>query len=209
MAERDIKRERLCEAMVDLVLEQSFEATTVEALIERAAVQRADFERRFASTEDCVLAIIDTETDRFIDAVFSAYEQHPLWRDGMRAAAYAAARFVRDNPRYIRFSTVMMNGATDLARTHRDMSFQLFAQIIDAGRQELEDPDSVSPETALTVIGSIVQLIFREVGRHGATADAESFVPQLMYQAVRPYLGHAEALKELSVPPPPEADPQG
>jgi AcrR family transcriptional regulator len=209
MAERDVKRERICEAMIDLVLERGFEATTVEALVGRAGVRRADFERHFAGKEECVLAIIDTETDRFIKTVFSAYEQHSLWRDGMRAAAYAAARFVRDNTPYIRFSTVMMNGATDLARTHRDMSFQLFAEIIDAGRQELDDPDSVSPETALTVIGSIVQLIFREVGRHGGTAEAESFVPELMYQAVRPYLGNAEALKELSIPPPPGNDPQG
>jgi AcrR family transcriptional regulator len=193
--------------MIDLVLERGFEAITVEAVVERAGLRSTDFERHFAGTEECVLAIIDAETDRFIKAVFSAYEQHQLWRDGMRAAAYAAARFVRDNTRYIRFSTVMMNGATDLARTQRDMSFQLFAEIIDGGRQELDDPDSVSPETALTVIGSIVQLIFREVGRHGETADAESFVPELMYQAVRPYLGHAEALKELSIPAPPEGPP--
>ena len=108
------------------------------------------------------------------------------WREGMRAAAYAAARFVRDNLRYIRFSTVMMNDATDLARTHRDMSFQLFAQIVDAGRSELDDPDPVSPETALTVIGSIIELIFREVERGRSAAAAESFVPDLMYLARAP-----------------------
>ncbi len=201
--------ERLAAAAVDLVLERGFEATTVDPLIERAGVHRADFERHFGDKEDCVLAVIDSETERFIEAVFSAYEQHARWREGMRAAAYAAARIVRDNLRYIRFSTVMMNDATDLARTHRDMSFQLFAKIVDAGRSELDDPDSVSPETALTVIGSIVGLIFREVERGRSAAAAESFVPDLMYLAVRPYLGHTEALKELEIPPPPRTPPHG
>jgi AcrR family transcriptional regulator len=197
-------RERIAAAAIDLVLERGYEATTVEALTERAGVQPADFERHFAGKEDCVLTVVDEGVERFRAVVFSAYERHELWRDGMRAAAYAAARWVRDNPRYILFSTTMMNGATELARAHRDMALQMFAEIVDAGRSELEDPDSLAPETALAVIGSIYELLQRELGSGHGTADAESFVPELMYLAVRPYLGHAEALKELTIPPPPE-----
>ena len=194
----------LATATIELVLERGYEATTVAALIERAGVSRADFDRHFADKENCVLAVVDEGVERFRRVVFSAYEAEALWRDGLRAAGYAAARFVRDNSSYIRFSTTMMDGATDLARTHRDMALQMFAEIVDAGRSELADPDSVSAETALTVIGSIYELLQRELARSSGTAAAESFVHDLMYLAVRPYLGHEIAREELSVPPPPE-----
>ncbi len=194
----------LATATVELVLECGYEATTVAALIERAGVSRADFDRHFADKENCVLTVVDEGVDRFRRVVFSAYEAEALWRDGLRAAAYAAARWVRDNPSYIRFSTTMMDGATDLARTHRDMALQMFAEIVDAGRSELAISDSVSAEAALTVIGSIYELLQRELARSSGTAAAESFVPDLMYLAVRPYLGHEIAREELSIPPPPE-----
>ncbi|HVC08271.1 MAG TPA: TetR/AcrR family transcriptional regulator [Solirubrobacterales bacterium] len=199
-------RERLATAAIDLVLERGYEATTVEALIERAGVDLAEFERHFSDKEDCILTVVDEGVERFRFAVFAAYEQHELWRDRLRAAAYAAARWVRDNPSYIAYSTMMMNDATALARTHRDMALQMFAEIVDAGRQELDDPDSVAPETALSVIGSIYELLQRELGSGRSTAAAEEFVPGLMYIAVRPYLGHEVALEELNLPPPPEPD---
>jgi AcrR family transcriptional regulator len=200
------ERDRITVAIVDLVLERGYEATTVEALIKRAGVERTEFEHHFTNKEDCVLSVIDAETDRFTHAVVSAYEGHQVWRDGLRAAAYAAARWIRENPRYILFSTIMMNRATDLARTHRDMAIQMFVQIVDDGRRELADPDSISPDTAITVIGSIVQLMFRELGRRRGTSDAESFVPELMYMAVRPYLGSRAAREELTIPAPPLDD---
>lgn len=197
-------RERIAAAAIDLVLERGYAGTTVDDLLRRAGVSRDVFEREFSGKEDCVLSTVDDGVRRFRKVVYCAYEGHEAWRDGLRAAAYAAARWVRDHPRYIAFATMMMNGATDLARTHRDMALQMFVEIVDAGRKELEDPEAVSPDTAMVVIGSIYELLLRELSRGAGTGGAESFVPQLMYLAVRPYLGHAEALKELSVPPPAE-----
>lgn len=197
-------RECISVAAIDLVLERGYAGTSVDDLLERAGVSREVFEREFSGKEDCVLSTIEERTERFRKVVYCAYEGCEVWRDNLRAAAYAAARWVRDNPRYIAFATMMMNGATELARTQRDMALQMFAEIVDAGRNELEDPASVSPDTAMVVIGSIYELLLRELSRGGGTGGAEGFVPQLMYLAVRPYLGHAEALKELSIPPPEE-----
>lgn len=195
-------RARLSTAAIDLVLERGYEQVTVEGLVERAGVRFADFAREFSGKEDCVLAVIDAETERFRELVYGVYGRESCWRDGLRAAAYAAARFVRENSRYTLFSTMMMNGATELARTRRDMAVQMLSELIDAGRCELEDPSSVSPDTALAVVGGIYELLQKELSRGRGTAKAEDYVPQLMYVAVRPYLGHAEALKELSIPAP-------
>jgi AcrR family transcriptional regulator len=201
-AERPQVRARLAVAAIDLVLECGYESVTVDDLIERAGVRRPEFEREFSGKEECVLAVIDTETDRFREIVYGVYDREAYWRDGLRAAAYAAARFVRENPRYTLFATTMMNGATELARARRDMAVQLLSDLIDAGRYELEDPSSVSGDTALAVVGGIYELMQKELSRGRGTGRAEDYVPQLMYIAVRPYLGHEEALKELSIPAP-------
>lgn len=195
-------RERLAPATVDVVLARGYEETTVERLCERAGVSRAEFDREFSGVEECVLAVLDFKTARFKEVLYGVYEREPRWRDGLRAAAYAAARFIRENPRYTLFSTMMMNGATELARTRRDMAVQMLSGLIDAGRYELEDPSSVSQETSMAVVGAIYELLQKELSRGRGTARAEDYVPQLMYLAVRPYLGHAEALKELSIPAP-------
>lgn len=197
-------RERLTSAAVELAVESGYENVTLAALLERARVSRGDFRREFADLEDCLLSAVDEGVERFSAVVFGAYRAGASWRDRLRAAGYAAARWIRDNPGYIVFATTMMNGASDLARAHRDRALQMFVQLVDAGRAELPDPSSVSPDTAMTVIGSIYELLQREVSRGRGTGRAEDFVPELMYLAVRPYLGHAEALKELSIPPPEE-----
>jgi AcrR family transcriptional regulator len=199
--ERPQVRARLATAAIDLVLERGYESVTVDELIERAGVRRPEFESEFSGKEECVLAVIDAETERFKEIVYGVYDKESCWRDGLRAAAYAAARFVRNNSRYALFAT-MMNGATELARARRDMAVQMLSELIDAGRHELEDPSSVSTDTALVVVGGIYELMQKELARGRGSGRAEDYVPQLMYIAVRPYLGHAEALKELSIPAP-------
>lgn len=199
-----VARDRLTDAVIDLVLERGYEALGVEELLARAAIPREEFDRRFSGVEDCVLAIVDEETERFVEVVVAAYERHDAWRDGLRAAAYAAAALVSDNWRYVRFSMVVASGPSELARARRDLAVQALARIVDDGRQEMVDPSSVSPGTALAVVGSVYELLQRRLARGGGAAGAQDFVPELMYLAVRPYLGHAEALKELSIPPPRE-----
>ena len=196
------ERERVATAAINLILQRGYDATTVEAILMRAGVSRKEFDHYFRDKEDCVLKVLDGGVERFAATVFGSYKHPGVWRDRLRAAAYAAAGWVRENPRYLRFATLMMDGATDLARTHRDMALQMFTVILDDGRKELDDPDAISSTTALTVIGSIYQLLLRQISRSATTDTAEDFVPGLMYVAVRPYLGHAAALEELSIPPP-------
>ena len=196
------QREWVADAAVDLVLERGYAAVTCDLLIARGGVSREQFELEYGGVEECILRAVDEGIERFSEVVFAAYEGHEAWRDGMRAAAYTAARWVRDHPRYLVFSTMMLNQATEMARVHRDMALQTFVEIVDAGRAELADPSSLSSDTAMAVIGSIYELLQRELWKGHGTGRAEDFVPDLMYLAVRPYLGHAEALKELSLPAP-------
>jgi hypothetical protein len=67
----------------------------------------------------------------------------------------------------------------------------------------------MSRDVALGVFGSVYQFLLRELEGSREPLKAESFVPQLMYIAVRPYLGHDVAHEELTMEAPPPAEMEG
>lgn len=197
------RRQRIVAALVALVAEQGYGATTVRQLLERAGVSRADFRRLFAGKQACFLAVYDEIAESFAAAVFVAFEREGEWREGLRAAAYAAARWVGEHPREARYATVETMMAGEFAVARREATLRRFVDLVDAGREQLEDPDSVSRAMAEGVVGGILGTLTRNM-RRGARARPEDFVPELMFLAVRPYLGQEVAREELGIPPPPE-----
>jgi AcrR family transcriptional regulator len=199
------ERRRIEAAVFELVLTCGYEGTTVEAVCEWAGVRQEVLEREVGDVRSCVEAIYVGIDHRFTSRVEQAYEGGGEWRDSLRAAAYAAADYFAENPQQLRFCTVALlsAGATIMAR--RDVNLRRFVDMIDAGRQELDDPDSLGRGAAESAIGAIFEGMVRAVSRGGDPADARASVPELMYLAVRPYVGHAEAMEEFSFPPPPPA----
>jgi AcrR family transcriptional regulator len=197
-------QDRLAAATAELMAARGYEGLTIAAIVDRAGIDRAEFDRRFDDLQDCVLKTYWYFTEEFNARISAAYEAHEGWRDGFRAAAYAAARYIRDNPDVVRFGTVEMFGAGLMAQAYRQSHLQQMVDLIDAGRQELDDPDSVGRGVAEATFGSIYEFIVKEIQSGRGTGHAEAFVPDLMYIAVRPYLGHERAREELSIPPPPE-----
>lgn len=198
-------RERIVAAAIDVVAEHGYEATTTEMVVERAGVTRADFDRNFTSKEDCILQLYEEYLGSFVSLVIAAAKRERAWRDSMRAAGYAAARFLRDNPRLAQVAVVQMLAAGSMAEARRAGMMDPIVDLIDSGRQELADPDSVGRGVAEGVLGSIYELVFRDLVSGLGTGSAEKIVPQLMYVAVRPYVGHEVAREELVMPAPPEA----
>jgi AcrR family transcriptional regulator len=196
--------ERIRRAVIDLVLERGYAATTVEAIVERAGVERADFERRFAGKDDCCLKVYEAALADFDRSVVGAYLSHDAWRDRLRAAAYAAAAYLREHPREALFGEVQMREGTEMVQVHRDAYLQRLVDLVDAGRAELDDPDSVSRSVAETTLGAAYNLLLDQLQEGREMRPAGQVVPELMCVAVRPYLGHDAALEELRIPPPPE-----
>ena len=79
-------------------------------------------------------------TARFNETVFAAFDGSGSWRDRLRSAAYAAARWMRDNPRETRYGTVEMLAAGEVAQAYRNQTLQRCVEMIDAGRLDLPTP---------------------------------------------------------------------
>jgi AcrR family transcriptional regulator len=196
------QRERLCEATVELVTEHGYEAVTEQMIRRRAGLGENDFQRHFDSKDACCIAAFERIAHAFKAEVLTASRAHQEWRHALRAGAYAAARFIRDNQRDARFNVQLLR-AGSYVQSRREASLQRYVDLIDAGRAELDDPSSLSRSTAEAVLGSIVALLVQRIST-GRLDDIERLVPELMYVTVRPYLGDETAREELDLPPPPE-----
>jgi AcrR family transcriptional regulator len=189
--------ERIRAAARDLVLAQGYGAPTVEAIVERAGVERAEFESRYADVEDCCLQVFLANIADFDEAILSAFERPGAWRDRVSAAVDAMARFLRDRPDDVRFDAVEMASAGDLPRVHRERQLQRLVELVDLGRRELDDPESMSRHVAEAVVGAIHELVFGEIRAGRAPRAAEDIAPDVIYVVLRPYLSHEAALEEL------------
>jgi AcrR family transcriptional regulator len=200
-------RERLLDALLDEVVENGYPGATVQGVCARAGAEREDFNRCFPSLEDCAVAVLDRVMERIEPTVRRAYESQERWPDSLRAFSYATARWIVENPKETRFAAVGLLAAGEMAQARREAGFRTFLDVIDAGRLELEDPDSVPALTAERVIGSFATMLTHRIPDQ--QFNPYDFVPELMYMAVRPYLGAEAARRELSIPPPPGAEEEG
>lgn len=190
-------RARVRAAVKEIVLARGCEDLSLEEIAGRAEVREEVLRQHFSSAGDCLLdAYLDFTRD-FDRVVFGAFESVEGWRPALRAAAYAAAHYMEENPREIRFGVIGLLGGGPMIQAHRARHLQRLADLVDAGRQELDDPDALGRSVAEAVIGSVNALIVKEFERGGRTRPVD-FVPDMLYLAVRPYMGHATAREELA-----------
>lgn len=187
-----------------MFLEHEFDAVTEQMICARAGIDRAEFDQLYRDKQDCFVQAYDHMSSRFEEEVFGAYAEHDEWREGFRAAAYAAARWVRDNPAETRFGSVAVWHAGAEAREHYQATVAKFIEMVDGGRKGPGAVDSIPPGTAERVLGSITQTLGLSLQEAGDTRDAERIVPKLMFIAVSAFHGAEAGAEELTIPPPPE-----
>jgi AcrR family transcriptional regulator len=193
-------RGRIAAAMVELGAEHGLDGTTVAMICERAGVGRAGFDANFSGREDCFLRVHGEISSDFCRRAATAFAGPRAWHDRVWAGAWAAMRFLQEDATRARFFIVAVNGAGSRAQARRDRVLQGLADMIDAGRGQLEEPESVSRCTAEMVAGAIYGTILTRV-RDGAIERGEEFLPELVYMAMMPYLGARAAEDELLVQP--------
>jgi AcrR family transcriptional regulator len=187
-------------ALVEIVAERGYEATEVDAVIARSGVGRAEFERRFAGKEDCVRQVFEAFIDDFIWRIRSAYAGEARWPDSLRAAAYASGDWMDEHPRTAHFGMVdVLAARSEIIRVRREEIFQYCAGLIDAGREVAPDPAAVPAAAPVMAVGAVVQIVSMRMQKGEDLAMAQ-LVPELMYGAVRPYLGEEVARAELAIP---------
>jgi AcrR family transcriptional regulator len=186
--------ERITSALIKLVAEGGYRTITVEQVVERAGVERDAFDRHFASKEDCYLAIWEETNLKFVEIISPAFASGN-WRASIGELALLILDFIREFPEESRFQFEARN-AGPRARARLEAQIDVFVELVDRGRQELADPDSLSRATAEGVAAAVFEQISIRMNR-SARENLSRLVPELMFIVLQPYLGIDEAMKEL------------
>ena len=190
------ERAQIVAALIEVAAERGYGETSIEQVLERAGLDRPAFDRHFRGKYDCFLSAWQDVNEECLETMVRAYESREEWPDRLRAVAYEIIEALRHDPSRASFGIEVL-AAGDAARARRDMTMRVIASLIDAGRQEMDDPEAVPHTTAEALAGSAYGQIYSKVVR-GEADDLPALVPQLMSAAVMPYLGPEAAMMELS-----------
>lgn len=189
------ERERIIDALIEVAAEHGYLDTTIELLLERAGLERAAFDRHFRDKHDCFLSAWQEISEECMTEMLAAYNSQEDWPDRLRALICGVIDSLRHDPRRAIFAVEVL-AAGDAARARRDMTLRMIASLIDSGRKELDQPESVPHTTAEALAGAAYGQVFAKVVR-GRPEELPALIPQLMSATVMPYLGVEAALEEL------------
>jgi AcrR family transcriptional regulator len=190
------ERERIVEALIEIAAERGYAETTIELILDRAGLDRPAFDRHFRGKYDCFLTAWQEINEGCMREMLEAFNSQEEWPDRLRAVACEIVDNLRHDPNRASFAVEVLS-AGDAARARRDMTMRVIASLIDAGRNEMDDPESVPHTTAEALAGSAYGQVYAKVVR-GEADELPALVPQLMSAAVMPYLGVDAGLAELA-----------
>ena len=190
------ERERIVEALIEIAAERGYAETTIELILDRAGLDRPAFDRHFRGKYDCFLSAWQEMNEGCMREMLEAFNSQEEWPDRLRAVACEIVDNLRNDPGRASFAVEVLS-AGDAARARRDMTMRVIASLIDAGRNEMDDPESVPHTTAEALAGSAYGQVYAKVVR-GEADELPALVPQLMSAAVMPYLGVEAGLAELA-----------
>lgn len=146
--------------------------------------------------EDRFLGTLHVADADLLSRVRAASEKETAWIDQVRVAIEEMLAYPRAHPAYAHVIYVEALRSGSRARARLDRDVDVVVDLIDRGRGELDDSDSLTRATAEGLGGAIYELISMCLVR-GGQDDLPALLPQLMFVVTRPYLGLETALAEF------------
>lgn len=191
-----IQRDRLLAATVAAVAEGGCAGLTVGRITERARVSRKTFYGIFQSSGDCFCAAFDRLTDQARVLAREAYERETSWRAGVRAALAELLRLMDEEPGPAKVCVVDALAGDDQVLESRARVLAELATVIEAGREVAPEARVVPSFVAQSIVAGAFGLVHAHI-TDGPDEALGALLGPLMYMIVLPYLGTAEASREL------------
>src|ERR1700733_1994386 len=154
------QRERMLDAVADVVSFKGYVAMSVEDIVSAAGVSRRTFYDNFKSKEEAFLAAFDAVGGELIRRVGVTYDASPRFADGVISGLRAFLEFAASEPRYADMCMVEVLAAGPAAIGRRNAVMSALAKLLHRGAQTV--PDGIQPPelTTETVVGGVYEVVF-------------------------------------------------
>jgi AcrR family transcriptional regulator len=170
------QRGRLLYAIVEVVAEKGYGATTVADIVAHAGVSRRTFYEQFPSKEQGFIAAYDTGVEVVLGRLRGAQEAEPEagWRERVRIEMESYMALLAEQPSFARALHAEVFGAGALALERRAQIFGIFADRARGAYELARATEGPRPELPAALfafqVGGIDELI-RECLRTRGAAD--------------------------------------
>lgn len=182
------QRERILDAVADLVAQDGYGALTVEGIAERATVSLQAFYEHFKSKEEAFLVAYELGHAKGLSIVERAYAAQPDWRLGVRAGISALLDFLASEPAFAHLALVDALTATPrTAECAYDGMADYAAMLVPGVAQAttLVLPPAV---TIQAIAGGLFELCLTYV-LLGRVERLPELLPRATYFALAPFIG--------------------
>jgi AcrR family transcriptional regulator len=187
-------RAALIDEMARSCLEHGYLETTIEGLLAGAGLTRADFDRHFASKEECALAAVETILSEGMATVSTAYSADRSERESALRSLRSLLELFASDPARASLAFTESRQMMPAAASERYRSgFAILTAMLDRLRADARK-SAAPPQAARAAIGGGEALVRREIAA-GRGSELPRILPDLVYSATVPFLGQAEALR--------------
>jgi AcrR family transcriptional regulator len=186
-------RRRILDALIATVAHRGYDRTTVERVLYVAGLPAAAFEEHFEHKQDCLLQALDELLGQLERVVLERTALSASWPERLRLGLQTLLRALARDPDGARVALVESPAAGEVAveRLHRALA--RFVPILDEGLALADSTEHLPPQTSEAIVGGIASIVHRRV-LEGHIAELPALLPDLLYFALMPYLGHHRAL---------------
>jgi AcrR family transcriptional regulator len=194
------QRERMLNAVVEVVAERGYRSISVGDIVKQAAIARAKFYENFSSKEDCFLAAYDRVAAELAQAVTEACAGAAgSTPERMHAALAAIIDYLDAHPVVARAWVVEAPAVGQAVEARRERAQRDFAALVRGGDAQA---DAVFPESIQdSVLAGLYWLVYHAI-LSGRPEKLGAMLPELTEFALMPGVGVDEArraAREVSV----------
>ena len=184
------QRERLLDAIANVVAEKGYAGTRVADITDYAGVSRKTFYELFDDKEDCFLAAFDAITALLMARMARGLENvaDGGWELRVRALLGEFLRFLAAEPAFARMCIVEVLGSGPAGLARRDAAIAAFVPIVDQlPRSQPGAEQWLSPVTPVFVTGGILEVVYATIRRDETESlpDLEDDLTKLAFRAYR------------------------
>lgn len=194
-----MQRRRLLRAAREVFGDNGVDHVSVADICGRASVSRRTFYELFTDRDDCLLATLRDAVRQLAHTVLPAYETGGSWRQRVRGALEALLLAFDEQPQLARLCVIeTLKGGPGVLRYRREI-LDLLARAVEEGRDEAKAHTTISSLVAQGAVGGTLAIVHSRLLEQDARPLVELVSP-LMSMIVTPYLGTAQAQRELDQP---------
>jgi AcrR family transcriptional regulator len=187
-------RERMLQAITELIAEGGVGTLSISAVAARAQVSLSTFYKQFTGKDAALLAALAASEQRLLATTLSAYRAAPSWPVAVRDGLYAFCGFLALHPATTRMGGVGIFSGGPATLGWYDRSVQGYRALLEPGYDAYPAAPTIAADA---IAGAIASAIHRQAREAGPERLCE-IAPLATFIALSPFVGAAAAARLAS-----------